>query len=110
MVPRTLPAFLSLYYPLIMQFLHDFVLQLIELLHISPFHELSTSLASSSILFIHYLYKIIMNRRKEAAALLPIIEGKIIVCIGTLINQSLSSFGQFNTLYKDLRKYSRQVI
>ena len=52
-----------------------------------------------------FLYKIIMNRRQAAAALLLYRRQKHCMYWVHPIKQSCQQFGEFNTLYKDLRKY-----
>ena len=52
-----------------------------------------------------YLYKITMNRRQASAALLLYRMEKHHGYWVQPINQSHQQFGEFHTLYKDLRKY-----
>ena len=68
-------------------------------------HLLDSACVEHPHLFIQpYLYKIIMNTRQVAAALLLYRRQNHIIGY-TPINQSYQQFGEFNTLYKDLKKH-----
>ena len=69
-------------------------------------HLYDSVCVSHPYLFIQpYLYKITMNRRQAAAALLLYRRQKHCRYWVHPINQSHQQFGEFHTLYKDLRKY-----